>query len=293
MAYDKTFGGLPAAYLEAGGSSFTDFLAKAEPGLLPGRRPIPAGVVGSDVTPHGTTIVAAVFDGGVVIGGDRRATMGNLIAQRDIEKVYATDAHSAIGIAGAAGIALEMVRLFQIELEHYEKIEGTTLSLHGKANRLSAMLKGNLSIALQGLAVLPLYVGYDQDKGDAEAGRIFSYDVTGGCYEEQFFHAIGSGSMFAKSSLKKLWHKDMTAEEAERALIESLYDAADDDTATGGPDLTRGLFPILYTITAAGAERCSDERSAAMSEAIIAERTGKLRRPQSVSSDHTPQGSAR
>lgn len=293
MPHDNTFGGLPAAYLRAGGSSFSDFLANAEPALLPGRRPVPAAAVGTDVTPHGTTIVAAVCDGGVVIGGDRRATMGNLIAQRDIEKVYAADAHSAIGIAGAAGIALEMVRLFQIELEHYEKIEGATLSLDGKANRLSAMLRQNLSIALQGLAVIPLYVGYDQDKDGAEAGRIFSYDVTGGCYEEQFFHSVGSGSMFAKSSMKKIWRKGMTAAEVQRTLVEALYDASDDDTATGGPDLTRGLFPILYTITAEGAERCTDEEVSSISEAIIAERTTLLRRASSVSSDHNPQGSGR
>lgn len=292
MPIDNPFGGLPPAYLSPHGSSFTDFLAHAEPALLPGRRPLPPGTVG-EVSPHGTTIVAATFDGGVVIGGDRRATMGNVIAQRDIEKVYAADAYSAIGIAGTAGIALEMVRLFQIELEHYEKIEGATLSLDGKANRLSAMLKGNLAIALQGLAVLPLFVGYDQQKDPSHAGRIFSYDVTGGCYEEQFFHSVGSGSTFAKSSLKKLWHKDIDLAGAEHVLVESLYDAADDDTATGGPDLTRGLFPILFTITADGVRRVDDETIESICDTIIANRTAILRRPESVASDHTPQGSGR
>ena len=292
MPHDNPFGGLPATYLSEGGSSFTDFLGRAQPDLLPGRRPLPPGTVGADA-PHGTTIVAATFPGGVVIGGDRRATMGNLIAQRDIEKVYAADAHSAIGIAGAAGIALEMVRLFQIELEHYEKIEGATLSLDGKANRLSAMLKGNLSIALQGLAVVPLFVGFDEDKSGEHAGRLFSYDVTGGCYEEQFFHAIGSGSMFAKSALKKLWSRDLDEAGVVHALIESLYDAADDDTATGGPDLTRGLFPICMVVTHDGVRRVGDAEIEAISDEILTARTGRLRRERSVASEHIPQGSGR
>ncbi|WP_106847975.1 proteasome subunit beta [Blastococcus sp. Marseille-P5729] len=292
MPHDTPFGGLPAPYLSEGGSSFTDFLGRAQPDLLPGRRPLPPGTIGADA-PHGTTIVSATFAGGVVIGGDRRATMGNLIAQRDIEKVYAADAHSAIGIAGAAGIALDMVRLFQIELEHYEKIEGATLSLDGKANRLSAMLKGNLSIALQGLAVLPLYVGYDEDQAPERAGRIFSYDVTGGCYEEQFFHAIGSGSMFAKSSLKKLWNRDLDENGVVHALIEALYDAADDDTATGGPDLTRGLFPICMVITRDGVRRVTDAEIEQICDDVLSGRTQRLRRDRSVSSEHTPQGSGR
>lgn len=292
MPHDSSFGGLPAAYLSDGGSSFTDFIARAQPDLLPGRRPLPPGAAPAQ-TPHATTIVAATFTGGVIIGGDRRATMGNLIAQRDIEKVYAADAHSAIGIAGAAGIALDMVRLFQIELEHYEKIEGATLSLDGKANRLSAMLKGNLSIALQGLAVLPLFVGYDEEKDDERAGRIFSYDVTGGCYEEQLFHAIGSGSMFAKSALKKLWSRDLDEAGVVHALVESLYDAADDDTATGGPDLTRGLFPICMVITRDGVRRVADAEIESVCEQILGARTGRLRRERSVASEHIPQGSGR
>ena len=171
---------LPASYLQPGSSSFSDFLAQQAPDLLPGRRSVPQGNA-ADLAPHGTTIVAVAFPGGVLLAGDRRATMGNIIASRDIEKVFPTDEFSAAGIAGTAGLAVEMVRLFQTELEHYEKIEGTTLSLDGKANRLSALIRGNLGMAMQGLAVVPLFVGYDLDHA---AGRIFSYDVTGGRYEE-------------------------------------------------------------------------------------------------------------
>lgn len=172
--------GFPSAYLDRMGSSFTDFLATTAPDLLPGRRPVPQMPVG-DITPHGTTIVAVTYEGGVLMGGDRRATMGNLISQRDIEKVYPADSYSVIGIAGAAGIAIEMVKLYQVELEHYEKIEGITLSLDGKANRLAQMIRGNLGAALQGLAVVPLFAGFDLDAAEgATPGRIFSYDVTGG-----------------------------------------------------------------------------------------------------------------
>ena len=192
---------VPAVYLTPGTGSFTDFLAAAEPQLLPGHgrsaHPMP------DV-PHGTTIVALTCADGVVLAGDRRATMGNLIAQRDIEKVFVADTHSAIGIAGTAGLAVEMVRLFQLELEHYEKIEGVRLSLDGKANRLAAMIRGNLGAAMQGLAVLPLFVGYDTDRPKPpRPGRIYSYDVTGGKFEEHDFYSVGSGSLFARSALKK------------------------------------------------------------------------------------------
>ncbi len=235
-------------------------------------------MTGRDIAPHGTTIVAATYEAGVMIAGDRRATMGNVIAQRDIEKVFATDSHSAIGIAGAAGIAIEMVRLFQVELEHYEKIEGATLSLDGKANRLAQMLKGNLSIALQGLAVVPIFVGYDTETPHEDAGRIFSYDITGGCYEERFYHSIGSGSMFAKSSLKKIWRQGLNRDDATYALIEALYDAADDDTATGGPDSTRGLFPIIYTIDRDGATRLPDHDIENVCRRIDQERATRLRR---------------
>jgi proteasome beta subunit len=254
------------------GSSFTDFLAATSPDLLPGRRPVPQFPVG-EMTPHGTTIVAATYRGGVLMGGDRRATMGNLISQRDIEKVYPADSWSVIGIAGAAGIAIEMVKLYQVELEHYEKIEGLTLSLDGKANRLAQMIRGNLGAALQGLAVVPLFAGFDLDAAEgASPGRIFSYDVTGGNYEERGYAAVGSGSLFAKNSLKKTWRSGLEAPAAVRTMVEALYDAADDDSATGGPDPVRRLYPIVYRVDPEGAVRLPDTEIAAVTDAIIAER---------------------
>lgn len=269
---------LPPAFRVAGSSSFTDFLAEVAPRLLPGGRPLPDGAIPPGAVPHGTTIVALTFGGGVLMAGDRRATMGNLIAQRDIEKVFVTDAYSAVGIAGTAGIAVEIVRLYAVELEHYEKIEGVPLSLDGKANRLAAMIRGNLGAALQGLAVLPLFVGYDLDAAAADrAGRIVSFDVTGGRYDEHGgYHAVGSGSLFAKSALKKRHDPAADAQTAARAAVEALYDAADDDTATGGPDLARRIYPVIVTITAAdGALRMSDEQTAAVAETVVAARRDK------------------
>ncbi len=264
--------GLPAAFLSSG-SSFTDFLGEAAPHLLPGRRALPP-TAASELAPTATTIVAATFPGGVVMGGDRRATMGNYIAQRDIQKVYASDEFSAVGMAGSAGIAIEMIRLFTVELEHFEKIEGTTLSLDGKANRLAAMIRGNLGAAMQGLGVVPLFAGIDPEAADpARPGRIFSYDVTGGVYEELGYDAIGSGSMFAKSALKKLWAPDRDRAATVHAVIEALYDAADDDSATGGPDLVRRLFPVLYAVTTEGAVRVSEDEVVSVAEAVIAERS--------------------
>ncbi|MGY1616459.1 proteasome subunit beta [Geodermatophilus sp. SYSU D00691] len=265
--------GFSSVYLDRVGSSFTDFLAAAAPDLLPGRRPLPTMPVG-DLTPHGTTIVAVTYDGGVLMGGDRRATMGNLIAQRDIEKVYPADSYSVIGIAGAAGIAIEMVKLYQVELEHYEKIEGLTLSLDGKANRLAQMIRGNLGAALQGLAVIPLFAGFDLDAAEGTTpGRIFGYDVTGGNYEERGYAAVGSGSLFAKNSLKKTWRPTLDGDAALRGLVTALYDAADDDTATGGPDPVRRLYPIVYRVDAEGAVRLTDAEVAAVADALVAERT--------------------
>ncbi|WP_299055010.1 proteasome subunit beta [uncultured Nocardioides sp.] len=260
---------LPAAYLAPGGSSFTDFLASQAPDLLPTTRALPAGTAGEGLTPHATTIVAATFPGGVVVAGDRRATMGNVIAQRDIEKVFPADEHSAVGIAGAAGIAVEMTRLFQTELEHYEKIEGVTLSMDGKANRLAALIRGNLGLAMQGLAVVPLFAGYDVDAG---IGRIFSYDATGGRYEETAFHSTGSGSVFARGSLKKLYRDDLTQDECVLATVQALYDAADDDSATGGPDIARRIFPVVHVITADGGRRLPDADVAAVADVVIAAR---------------------
>jgi proteasome beta subunit len=207
------------------------------------------------------------------MAGDRRATMGNYIAQRDIEKVFHADDYSCVGIAGAAGLAIEMVRLFQVELEHYEKIEGITLSLEGKANRLAMMIRGNLGMAMQGLAVVPLFAGWDLENEDPTAlGRIYSYDVTGGRYEEHQFHSVGSGSLFARGALKKLWREDLNAADAVVCAIQSLYDAADEDSATGGPDLTRRLYPVVATVTADGYRRLSDDEVGAVVEAVIASR---------------------
>jgi len=259
---------LPAAFLQPGVSSFADFLAGQAPELLPGRRAVPQGQAG-DLAPHGTTIVAATFPGGVLMAGDRRATMGNIIAQRDIEKVFPADEFSAVGIAGTAGIAVEMVRLFQVELEHYEKIEGTTLSIDGKANRLAALIRGNLAMAMQGLAVVPLFAGFDLE---SSKGRIFSYDVTGGRYEETAFHSVGSGSLFARGALKKLYRPDFSLDEAVEAVIQALYDAADDDSATGGPDLTRRIFPVVQVITAEGGRRLPDDDVARVADRMLAAR---------------------
>ena len=245
--------GLTPDFLRADTSSFADFAARVAPNVLPSQRNVSAGA--GDLVPHGTTIVAATFPGGVVVAGDRRATMGNVIAQRDIEKVYPADEFSIIGIAGAAGIAVEMVGLFQVELEHYEKIEGAPLSLVGKANRLATMIRMNLPLAMQGLLVVPLFAGWDAPAGQ---GRIFSYDGTGGKYEEHAFFSVGSGAVFARGSLKKLYRPDLEASEATMAVIQALYDAADDDSATGGPDLTRKIFPVVLLATAEGVHRIND-----------------------------------
>lgn len=259
-------GRLPHAFTTPGSSSFVDFLAGYAPGLLPGNRPVPAGEV---VAPHGTTIVALACEGGVVMAGDRRATMGSMIASREIEKVFPADEYSAVGIAGTAGLAVELVRLFQLELEHYEKIEGSLLSLEGKANRLATMIRGNLGLALQGLAVVPLFAGFDLDR---RQGRIFSYDVTGGRYEERDHHAVGSGSVFARGSLKKRWRAGLTPQEAVQVALEALVDAADDDSATGGPDQTRRIWPVVATVTASGYLRVPDEELAEVAVALEARR---------------------
>ncbi|WP_413810513.1 proteasome subunit beta [Streptomyces sp. OE57] len=263
-ANTRSTGRLPAAFLTPGSSSFMDFLGDHSPELLPGNRPLPP-VQGAIEAPHGTTIVAVTFSGGVVLAGDRRATMGNVIAQRDIEKVFPADEFSAVGIAGTAGIAVEMVKLFQLELEHFEKVEGTVLSLEGKANRLSTMIRGNLGMAMQGLAVVPLFAGWDVDR---EKGRIFSYDVTGGRSEERGFAATGSGSMFARGALKKLYREDSTEEQAATAVLQALYDAADDDSATGGPDLARRIYPIITSLTEDGFKRFSEDEVSELAHAI-------------------------
>jgi proteasome beta subunit len=257
-------------------SSFADVLASYSPGLLPSRVP----GYGADVNapapgealrdlPHATTLVAAVCDHGVVLAGDRRATAGSMIAKRDVEKVFRSDEYSAIGYAGTGSVGIEFVRLFQVELEHYEKMEGRSLSLEGKANRLAWMIRGNLAAAMQGLIVVPLFVGYDEE---SDLGRIFSYDVAGGPYEEHRFHSIGSGSVFARGSLKKLYVDGMPVRDAVLACVQALYDAADDDSATGGPDLTRRIFPVIATVTDDGFHKLSGAESADYAQQVVQSR---------------------
>ncbi len=287
MVPDSHRGRFPAAYLSAGTSSFSDFLSSAEPGLLPGSGESagPASGTLAAGLPHGTTIVAAAFDGGVVMAGDRRATAGSMISKRDFEKVFRSDEFSCVAIAGVAGIGVDLVRLFQVELEHYEKLEGRALSLEGKANRLASMVRGNIGGAMQGLVVVPLFAGFDEDTG---AGRIFSYDVTGGRYEEHRFHAIGSGSVFASGSLKKLYTDGMPAADAILACMQALYDAADEDSATGGLDMTRRIFPIVATVTADGFRRLSHAESGEYADTIVAERMQAPDGPRAQLNQTTP-----
>jgi proteasome beta subunit len=281
MTDSRDLTGLSSTYLRAGTSSFTEFVRLIAPETLPGARlaaggsPVngsgPAGGAGH-LTAQATTIVALCYDGGVVMAGDRRATAGNMIAQNDIQKVFAADEHSLVGIAGAAGIGIELIGLFQLELEHYEKIEGAPLSTIGKANRLSTILRQNLGLAMQGLAVVPLFAGWDDPE---QRGRIFSYDPVGGRYEERAYHAIGSGSIFARGSIKKLYRDDFTADQAVTAALQGLYDAAEDDSATGGPDLARRIYPVVWTASADGAERVADDRVGEFIEQIVAARRSR------------------
>jgi proteasome beta subunit len=270
-----------AGFMDLQTSSFADVLAAYSPGLLPGRVPghgagDASGQAVRDL-PHATTIVAAICDHGVVLAGDRRATAGSLIAKRDVEKVFRSDEYSAIGYAGTGSTGLEFVRLFQVELEHYEKIEGRSLSLEGKANRLAWMIRGNLAAAMQGLVVVPLFVGYDEE---TSRGRIFSYDVAGGPYEEHRFHSIGSGSVFARGSLKKLYVDDMPVRDAVLACVQALYDAADDDAATGGPDLTRRIFPVVATVTGDGYHKLSEAEAEEYAQQVVQERMAEPDGPQ-------------
>ena len=246
--------------------SFVDALRAYAPELLEVRG---SGGTMPEV-PHGTTVAAIRFADGVAMGGDRRATEGMTIAQRDIEKVFPADEFSAVAIAGAAGPAIEMVRLFQTELEHYEKIEGFPLSLEGKANKLGQMVRSNLPLAMQGLVVLPLFCGYDTRRN---TGRIFRYDVTGGRWEDADYHATGSGGKDARASLKKRYRSDMDAAVAVDVLMEALYDAADEDAGTGGPDLVRGIFPVVATVTGRGYQRVADDELRKAAERVMAART--------------------
>lgn len=246
-------------------SSFADYLRSRNLGLGPieanGLEPV-----------HGTTIVAAAFDGGVLMAGDRRATLGSTIAMRDIEKVFTADDHCVIGVAGAAGVALELVRLFQVELEHYDKVEGAPLSLDGKAHRLGGLLRGNFAQAMQGLAVLPVFAGWDLA---LQRSRMFSYDVTGGRYEEQSFAAVGSGALFARGALKKLHDPAAGERSAALALLQSLYDAADDDSATSGLDLTRGILPLVCSVTSTGVRSYAPSEVRTLAEDVLVSRSAR------------------
>src|SRR6266852_4258115 len=252
---------------EFGNPSFLDLLRRHSPDLLPrlavepGSEPVRA--------PHGTTVLALRYRDGVIMAGDRQATEGFQVASRRIEKIFKSDDLSGVGIAGVAGPAMEMARLFQTELEHYEKVEGDNLSLEGKANKLSQMVRMNLPAALQGLVVVPIFAGFDEKAG---LGRLFKYDVTGGRYEETDYDAQGSGSKDARYSLKKLWRRDMAREDALRVGLEALIDAADEDVGTGGPDLVRGIFPTVKAVTRSGFTEVGEDEIRRVCEAILTDR---------------------
>ncbi|MEC9000475.1 MAG: proteasome subunit beta [Actinomycetota bacterium] len=245
------------------GPSFLGLLERSSFGLP--EVVAPSMTAPAHMSPHGTTVVAVRHRDGVVMAGDRRATSGNLISRRDMEKVFPADRHSGVAISGSAGMAMEMVRLFQLQLEHYEKVEGKALSLVGKANQLSQMLRGHLPMALQGFIVIPLFAGYD-DRQDV--GRLFEFDPSGGRYEDREFAATGSGSLHASTVVKLRYREGMSEDEAVDVVVEALFQAADEDSATGGPDPIRGIYPVVASITSAGFQRLGDEQ--------VAERTAVL-----------------
>jgi proteasome beta subunit len=286
LAFPKPLPGPPSVPVDL--PSFSDLLRRQAPQLLPVTGP-EGGVIPTNTVPHGTTIVALRYPGGVVMAGDRRSTQGNMIAGRDVKKVYITDDYTATGMAGTAAIAVEFARLYAVELEHYEKLEGVALTFAGKVNRLATMVRGNLGAALQGFVALPLLAGYDLDDLDPQAaGRIVSFDAAGGWnIEEEGYQAVGSGSVFAKSSVKKLYSQVVDADSALRVAIEGLYDAADDDSATGGPDLVRGIYPTAVVIGADGAEEVPEGRIAALALEVIESRSteGTLRSDSGPSTD--------
>lgn len=265
----EDLGPLPTPFRRAT-SSFVDYLRSHHPDTLPFQGQVPGGVDPTQVTPRATTVLAMVYGDGVLLAGDRRATAGNLIANRDVDKLYRTDEFSAIAFAGSAAFGAELAKLYRVQLEHYEKMEGHALSLEGKANQLSAMIRGNLGMAMQGFPVVPLLVGYDENRG---VGRIYSFDIGGDRHEEDRYHCVGSGSMFASGALKKMYRTGMTRSETLLAAVQALYDAADEDTATGGPDLGRKIFPIVEVITEDGHRRLSEEEVAEVARQVVAERT--------------------
>jgi proteasome beta subunit len=274
-------------------SSFSELLRRQAPELLPINRVGGVAVSPGDAVPHGTTIVALKYPGGVVMAGDRRSTQGNMIAGRDVQKVYITDDYTATGIAGTAAIAVEFARLYAVELEHYEKTEGVPLTFRGKVNRLATMVRGNLGAALQGFVALPLLAAYDLDDPNPDAaGRIVSFDAAGGWnLEEEGYQSVGSGSIFAKSSMKKLYSRVSDADSALRVAVEALYDAADDDSATGGPDLVRGIYPTAVILRAEGAEEVPESRIAELAREVIQSRSrSDTFGPDSAAQSHDARG---
>lgn len=271
-------------FSEDEGSSFFDYLMRQRPDLLPANRDwLQAALSASRLDeshgakipppPHGTTVLAIKYQGGIVIAGDRRATEGFQIAGRRFDKVFKIDEYSAMAIAGTAGPSIEMARLFQTELEHYEKLEGIQLSTEGKANKLGQMVKANLPMVFQGLIVIPIYVGYDVRRGE---GRIFKYDITGGRYEESEYHAIGSGGKDARNTIREHFRKHLGEEEAIKLALLALYNAAEEDVGTGGPDFVRGIYPTAKLVSAAGITDIDDERIGKIYAALIEDR-GKER----------------
>jgi proteasome beta subunit len=250
------------------GPSFVELLRRAGPSEGTGAVPphTPGGSSPPVEVTHGTTVVAIRYADGVVLAGDRRATAGFAIASRRIEKVFRADELSGVAIAGVAGPATEMVRLFQTQLEHYEKIEGESLSLEGKANQLAQMVRANFPAAMQGLVVVPLFAGFDERRG---RGRVFSFDPTGGKYEEADFQANGSGGVHAKNWIKAQWREGLTVDDAVDLAVRSLFAAADEDTATGGPDLVRRIFPTVAVIEAEGFRALSDDEVAERAQALL------------------------
>ena len=260
------------AFADYANTSFADLLRQTSPQLLPGHSETPPADAAPPAVPHGTTVLALRYRDGVMMAGDRQASEGYQVAHRRIEKIFKADDLSGIGIAGAAGPAMEMARLFQTELEHYEKVEGENLSLDGKANKLGQMIRMNLPMAMQGLVVVPIFAGFDERTG---TGRLFKYDVTGGRYEETDFFAQGSGGKDARDSLKKRFKRDMPRDEAARVAIEALIDAAEEDLGTGGPDLVRGILPSLKIITRSGFSDVPEEEIRRHCEVILNDR-GRL-----------------
>jgi len=264
------------AFFDYATSSFADILRNSAPHLLPQTEDLAreegGGPHAAPAVPHGTTVLALRYRDGVIMAGDRQASEGYQVASRRIDKIFKSDDLSGVGIAGAAGPAMEMARLFQTELEHYEKVEGENLSLDGKANKLGQMIRMNLPMAMQGLVVVPIFAGFDERAG---VGRLFKYDVTGGRYEETDYFAQGSGGKDARDSLKKRFKRDMSKDEAVRVAIEALMDAADEDLGTGGPDLQRGIYPTVKTITRSGFGDVADDEIRRFCEAVLSER-GRL-----------------